>query len=246
MANTLANFANLVRGLASLAFVGLLGGGGWIVYQTYNERIELDRALAAKTAEIERLEAENDKLALALRLLKVDHRVAQIDVLDQQLGAEPPTTTFQFTELSGDGQTIGKPKEFTIKGDVVYLDAWVIKYSDDLVRKPTRCAPLRFVCSVAYLANISSRATVFRSTRSGRDPRLTARAMRCRRSSVTSGKISGAMPTTPAKPSVPECALRTAKRHRSASSRASVYRIELRASAGLSIVAEDVPADTAA
>ena len=84
MSNTMTAVSNLVRGLVSLAILGLLIAGGWVAYQAYDQRLQLDRELkekttqlAAKTAEVERLTKENQKLNLALRLLKIDHRLAE-------------------------------------------------------------------------------------------------------------------------------------------------------------------------
>jgi hypothetical protein len=38
-------------------------------------------------------------------------------------------------ELTSDGNPVGDPKEYTIDGDVIYVDAWVIKYADELVEQ---------------------------------------------------------------------------------------------------------------
>ena len=86
----------------------------------------LEEDVAAKAAQIEQLET-------AVALLKVDHRVAQISVLSQQGSAETGdlTTTFRFVELSEAGEPIEPPRAFTIEGDVVYIDAWVIKFDDE-------------------------------------------------------------------------------------------------------------------
>ncbi len=135
MSSKLSALANIVRGLVSLALLGLLGTGGYFGYRAYDERAQLNRALAEKSAEVARLNRENEKLNLAMRLLKVDHRVAQIDVLDQQEVGDQQRTKFRFVELAGDGSPIGTPKEFTVDGDTIYVDAWVIKYSDDLVER---------------------------------------------------------------------------------------------------------------
>jgi cell division protein FtsB len=149
MSNTVSNIAMIVRSLVSLAILGLLGTSGWVVYREYNARQELTRDLAAKTEEAvrlakekqelaaanEKLTEENVKLNLALRLMKVDHRVAQVEVLDQEQGGERPKTKFRFAELTSDGQPAGEPKEFTVEGDTIYIDAWVIKYADELVEK---------------------------------------------------------------------------------------------------------------
>src|SRR4029079_13067517 len=44
-------------------------------------------------------------------------------------------TKFRFVELAGDGSPVGTPKEFTVDRYTIYVDAWVIKYSDDLVER---------------------------------------------------------------------------------------------------------------
>ncbi|MEX2111829.1 MAG: hypothetical protein WD845_01505 [Pirellulales bacterium] len=149
MSQTISNLANIVRGVVSLVMLGLLGTGGWVAYREYDARQRLQVDLAAKTAEIEqlaqekqqlaqrnrKLTEENVKLNLALRLMKVDHRVAQVEVLDQQDGPERLRTRFRFAELTSDGQPAGEPQEFTIDGDTIYIDAWVIKYADELVEQ---------------------------------------------------------------------------------------------------------------
>lgn len=142
MSNTISSLSQIVRGLVSLTLLGVVGTGGWMAYRVYDDRIELDRELqqktaelAAKTAQIERLGRENQRLNLALRLLKVDHRVAEITVVDQQPGPERPTTRVRFVEVNSDGDPIGEPKTFTIEGDTVYVDAWVIKYADEAVER---------------------------------------------------------------------------------------------------------------
>ena len=92
MSNTVSAVANIVRGLVSLGILGVLGTGGWFAYTAYDAREQLHRELAEQSAQIEalsqrnqqlaehnqKLTEENEKLNLALRLLKVDHRVAQI------------------------------------------------------------------------------------------------------------------------------------------------------------------------
>lgn len=149
MSETVSNLASIIRGLVSLALLGLLGTGSWFVYREYDAREQLNRDLATKTAEIEQLAKEkqelarrnkqlaeeNVKLNLALRLLKVDHRVAEVEVLDQQQDGEMPRTRFRFAELTADGQPAGEPKEFTVDGDTIYIDAWVIKYADESVEQ---------------------------------------------------------------------------------------------------------------
>ena len=135
MGNTISSVAAVFRSLVALVLLGIVGAGGWVAYEAFDSRARIDRELQLKTAENQRLTKENQRLDLAVRLLKVDHRVAEILVLDQQEGPDRPATKIRFTELAKDGAAIGEPREFTLDGDVVYLDAWVIKYNDDLIER---------------------------------------------------------------------------------------------------------------
>lgn len=77
------------------------------------------------------------RLDAALRLLTVDHRVARLSVLDQT--RDPDTTRWrsrvQFTELDERGEPLDAPHEFEIQGDVIFVDAWVVKFDDHYVRE---------------------------------------------------------------------------------------------------------------
>jgi hypothetical protein len=133
MSGTVSNVAVILRSLVSLAILGLLGTGGFLAYRAVDQRAALERELKEMSAEVARLTKENARLDLALRLLKVDHRVARVEVLNQQQDGERPKTRFQFAELTKDGTLIGDPKVFTIDGDRLYVDALVIKYDDKLI-----------------------------------------------------------------------------------------------------------------
>lgn len=140
MSKTLFSIAQALRALVSLVVLGLLSTAGFLAYQEFDKRHQLDRELQAtnaklaeQMAEVARLAKENEKLSLAVRLLKVDHRVAQIEVLDQNAGGQHGQTMFRFVELTSDGNPVDTPREFTIEGDLLYVDALVIKYADELV-----------------------------------------------------------------------------------------------------------------
>ena len=68
-------------------------------------------------------------------MLKVNHRVAEIVVLDQWKSEVEKRlkTKFAFREVDDAGHGIGKAREFTIDGDVVFVTAWVVKFDDALV-----------------------------------------------------------------------------------------------------------------
>jgi hypothetical protein len=151
---------NLASTVVSLAILAALGFGGWFVVRTYLgekwEREAMQATLADREKQVQSLNHELDarkaeisslnldleakrqeihRLDTALKLLKVDHRVAQIDVVSQQ-GSEKTkdlVTTFSFTELDNSGKPLEKPRVFTIKGDMAYVDALVVKFSDQSV-----------------------------------------------------------------------------------------------------------------
>lgn len=148
--------SGLLRTVLGLVIVGMLGGGAWYGYQIYHARElteqrladrerELEarqQELAASQAEVEQLtgkvaeqSVQIDRLDTAVRLLKVDHRVAQIVVVGQELGpdAEVETTTFNFVEVDNDQNALEQPRTFTIEGDLLYIDTWVAKFADEHV-----------------------------------------------------------------------------------------------------------------
>lgn len=145
---SLSTINSLIRtGLAVLA-VGLIGVGGYYGYRTYNAS---DLAMQEKDAELakvrnelvqqQRLLAAKDekiqKLDTAMRLLKVNHRVAWLTVLEQD--EDPDTqevfTTGQFVEVNEKGDMLGDPQVFRIKGDIVYIDNWVVKFDDKYIER---------------------------------------------------------------------------------------------------------------
>ena len=70
-----------------------------------------------------------------MRLLKVDHRVAQIDVVSQQGSEKDNTlvTSFNFVELDDKGNPLTAPRLLTVKGDMAYVEYRVVKFSDENV-----------------------------------------------------------------------------------------------------------------
>jgi cell division protein FtsB len=149
---TLDSVSNFVRALISLAIVVVIGLGGWIAYQTFfgdklraqQELREREKELEATKREIARLgeeltasQEQVEHLETAMRLLKVDHRVAQIDVISQQGSAETGdlVTSFTFAEVDDEGNALEEPRLFSVKGDIVYVDSWVVKFDDEYVEQ---------------------------------------------------------------------------------------------------------------
>jgi len=149
MSNFLTSLSNLMRSVASLAVVTLVGIGGWLGYTTINDRQILNEELQQKVAliekqnkDIERLNvdvAEKAKkiaeLDLAMRLLKVDHRIAEMTVVNQGVNEKNGKleTTVQLAEVDDNGKQLAPPKTYLIDGDVVFIDGLIVKYQDKLI-----------------------------------------------------------------------------------------------------------------
>lgn len=144
-----------IRTLMALGILGALGAGGWYGYQRFlaadqearrvaealadaHSKLELANAeLERKTATINEQKREIERLDTSLRLLKVDHRIAQLTVLDQTAEGDSGriVTLVQFQELDDRGKPLGPPRQFRIQGDLVYIDSWVVKFDDKYVEQ---------------------------------------------------------------------------------------------------------------
>ncbi len=96
------------------------------ISQAENDSLKLD--VEAKRKEIEKLQAR-------LQLLKVDTRLARLDVLSLVPGAEgqPPIAKISFTELSPSGDALSAGKEFEFNSDLIYVDNWIVQFDDKFV-----------------------------------------------------------------------------------------------------------------
>jgi hypothetical protein len=156
MSVTLSSINTFLRSVVSLCVLSLIGVASWFGYQTVSSRTTLETQLRQQSAQVEKLEqdlaarqiqmaqlekdlAEQAKriqeLDLANRLLKLNHRLARISVLNQWESKEKshPMTEIMFVDVDDEGNPIDEPRKFTIEGDVVYIDSWVIKYLDKLI-----------------------------------------------------------------------------------------------------------------
>jgi multidrug efflux pump subunit AcrA (membrane-fusion protein) len=93
--------------------------------------------LAARQAQIAQLEATVQRLETALHYLKIDHRVARFTAIDQTRDEATGeiSTLVEFVELNDEGHPIDTPKQFRIRGDIVYIDGWVVKFEDKYVEQ---------------------------------------------------------------------------------------------------------------
>jgi hypothetical protein len=133
--STIGSVNYFLRTLVYGAVVGLLAWGGWHVRELTQKH---ERELAERDQRIEELQARVRELELALKLLKVDHRLALLTVKDQRLapalkgGIE---TDVAFQELDAQGEALGPEQLFTVVGKVAYIDALVIKFDDNYVEQ---------------------------------------------------------------------------------------------------------------
>ncbi len=152
---SLSVFNSTIRTMLALVIVGGLGYGGWLGYQTYTSS---DNELTEAHASINRLEQEKsklqqqneqltqevavkqqeiDRLAAAMKLLKVDHRLAKLKVKD--VGNDRDTgeeySMIEFVEVNDEGRPIAEPKLFKLKGDEIRVDGWVVKFDDKYIEE---------------------------------------------------------------------------------------------------------------
>jgi len=87
--------------------------------------------------DIEEKAAEIARLDTAMRLLKVDHRLARLTVLsiktDEATGEQ--FTDLQFQEITDAGEPIEGVRRFRVNGDMVYVDSWIVKFDDQYVEE---------------------------------------------------------------------------------------------------------------
>lgn len=141
-----------------LAAVIVAGGSylGWTAYTTYNakeinerklneanEQVQKlqgdlkqkDAALADSEQKISALNEDIEKKEVALRLIKTDHRLARLTVVDQTTDEETGdiVTDIEFVDVNEEGSPIDAPRKYRIQGDVVYVDALVVSFGDEFV-----------------------------------------------------------------------------------------------------------------
>ncbi len=138
---------SLVRTMVLVVFLGAAGYGGYLGYANYiRPGIYAQQAIAEldqlkvdyhnQEAELRRLIEENDRIKTSLRLLKVDRRLANIEVLETSTNeAGEPTMLVRFTELDEFGTPIGASRDFQLRGDKMYVDCWVVKFGDKYVEQ---------------------------------------------------------------------------------------------------------------
>jgi len=121
--------------LSAALLVGAGAGGIYVADRlVFAPGREMERKLAERDAQIRTLTERAQALEAAVRLLRHTERRARIVVLEQSRGPEGALVTrLRFGELDPNGEPVGEPREFTVTGDEVYVDALVIKFEDEFV-----------------------------------------------------------------------------------------------------------------
>lgn len=146
----------MFRATIAILLLAMTGVAGWYAYdnqQDVRQALELERSRVEneklredleKTEElvqqkeviIEEKTRHIQELRVRLALLKIDHRVARIEVVGQEeIPGDPPKTmtTVRFIEYDQEGNPVGGEQEITIEGKRIYLESLVIKFEDDYV-----------------------------------------------------------------------------------------------------------------
>jgi len=98
---------------------------------------DLNVAIEEKDAVIAEQEVEIERLDTAMRLLKVDKRLAYLTVVDQDNDPETGElfSIVEFVEVDQDGRPIEEPKQYRLRGDIIYIDAKVVKFEDKYIEQ---------------------------------------------------------------------------------------------------------------
>ena len=161
VAETVNSVASLIRAIVASVLIAVIGyGGGWLYthfspnLQLQQKEHELQQVRSSFQAAQAQLQQQHQQLAqlgtaldasrkritqldTSLRLMKVDRRLAEIQVLNQF--TDPTTgqlvTDFQFQEIDRAGHPLDQPRRFQIQGDLLYVDFWVVKFQDAYIEQ---------------------------------------------------------------------------------------------------------------
>jgi len=104
--------------------------------RTANELQERTKEVAKLGEEIKKKNVEIEKLETSKRLLKLQHRLARLRVIDQQEDSTTKRmrTEIEFFEINEGGAPINdRRQKFTIDGDRVYVECLLAKFDDKYI-----------------------------------------------------------------------------------------------------------------
>lgn len=134
-----------VRTLLLVGVTGAVGYGGYVGYDNYvrpsaeakQAKAELETMKARfeeQRAEMAALTEAKERLETAMKLLKVNQRIAKIEVMEKGVNEEKqPFMEVRFSEVDRNGDVIGSSRDFTILGEKIYVDGWIVTFEDSYV-----------------------------------------------------------------------------------------------------------------
>lgn len=153
-----------VRTVLMVGILGILGWGGYTGFNAYikpgleanqakEELLKLRQenegnkaALAQSEKEKRELKDTNDRMQTSLKLLKIDRRMANVEVLQKSKNEKgEPTLLVRYTEVDELGNPVGSSRDFTLRGEQIYIDCWIVQFEDkyieqeDLLRSASLC-----------------------------------------------------------------------------------------------------------
>ena len=159
--NNVKTINSSVRTFLIVCVCGVMGYFGYFGYETYikpsqeakqaiedlatlksehekqrNQLLESQKKLEVINQQLDTANELNERLAISMKLLKTDKRVANIKVLGFDEDDEGnQLMDVSFTDVGPDGEEVGSPKTFTIKGTKIYIDGWVVAFEDKYVEE---------------------------------------------------------------------------------------------------------------
>lgn len=156
-ADAITSFIRMVFGSALVCIIGYAGGWAYTHFtpdlrlqQKEHELQQVNATLQTAQQQLANQHAmltqmDHDlkasqqrivQLDTSLRLMKVDERVAQINVIRQiPDGAGDVITEFAFQEINKQGAPVDQMRTYRIQGDLLYIDYWVVKFADEFIEQ---------------------------------------------------------------------------------------------------------------
>ena len=145
--NNVKTINSVVRTMIFLGISAGLGFAGFVGFNNYikpgieakEKLIELELLRVEhrnQSAELDRVQEENDRIKTSMRLLKVDRRKAKVEILEKSKNEDgEPILQVRFTEFDEFDEPIGAGRDFELRGDRMYVDCWVVKFGDKYVEQ---------------------------------------------------------------------------------------------------------------
>lgn len=132
---------SVLRTIMLMAFLGIFGFLGWTGYANWIkpglEAERIKREMAELQVKFDQQTEELFKTQTALKLVKVDHRKARIKIVEKGVDSttEEPFFVVQFVEVDSDGESISEPREFRLRGTIMFVDCWLVKFEDRFIEQ---------------------------------------------------------------------------------------------------------------